>query len=232
MGKKARHRDNVAFQDYHQDSNKVYKRQVKEMKPNIEAYEKAKVAAVERAAASGNLEVVETEDGELVAVDKNGTFYSSADSTDFVGNKPEHAAVDRLVSDLRKAEESRMRKRRDRGKGDDDPDVTYINDKNKQFNQKLARFYNKVGIFFVMLRTFANVCISTLLRYGTVSKEALRCESNSMAHSRALISILPSSIVSQMSEGYILYYKIIHPAILPTTSLFARPCLPETLSPR
>ena len=154
MEKKARHRGNVAFQDYHQDSHKVYKRQMREMKVDTEAYERSKVVAVEKAAASGNLEVVETEDGELVAVDKNGTFYSTADSTDFVGNKPERAAVDRLVSDLRKAEESRMRKRRDRGKGDDDPDVTYINDKNKQFNQKLARFYNKVGGFLSMLSTF------------------------------------------------------------------------------
>ena len=160
MDKKAKHRDNVAFQDYHQDSNKVYKRQMREMKPDVEAYEKAKMAAVDKAAASGNLEVVETEDGDLIAVDKHGTFYSSADSTDFVQNKPERTAIDRLVSDLRKAEESRMRKRRDRGKGDDDPDVTYINDKNKQFNQKLARFYNKVGgflLWLLLLLTFALV---------------------------------------------------------------------------
>ena len=165
MDKKERHREDVAFQDYRQDSRKVYKRQLREMKPDVEAYEKRKMEAVQKAALSGALEIVETDDGELVAVDKNGTFYSTADSTDFVENKPDRAAVDRLVTDLRKAEESRLRKRRDRGKGDEDGDVTYINDKNKvrfvfkpfqvrtgmlihtffqQFNQKLARFYNKV----------------------------------------------------------------------------------------
>ena len=131
MDKKAKHRDDVAFQDYRQDSRKVYKRQLRELKPDLEGYEKEKLAAIEKAARSGALEIVETDDGELVAVDKNGTFYSTADSTGFVENKPDRAAVDRLVTDLRKAEEARLKKRRDRGKGEEDGDVTYINDKVK-----------------------------------------------------------------------------------------------------
>ncbi|KAI9723276.1 MAG: pre-mRNA-splicing factor syf2 [Candelaria pacifica] len=143
MEKKERHREDVAFQDYRQDSRKVYKRQLRELKPDLEGYEKEKMAAVQKAAMSGCLDIVETDDGELVAVDKDGTFYSTADSTDFIENRPEKAAVDRLVTDLRKAEESRLKKRRDRGRAEDDGDVTYINDKNKQFNQKLSRFYNK-----------------------------------------------------------------------------------------
>ena len=143
MDKKAKHREDVAFQDYRQDSRKVYKRQLRELKPDLESYEREKMAAIEKAAKSGALEIVETDDGELVAVDKDGTFYSTADSTGFTENKPDRAAVDRLVTDLRKAEEARLKKRRDRGKDDEDGDVTYINDKNKQFNQKLARFYNK-----------------------------------------------------------------------------------------
>ncbi|GES59470.1 pre-mRNA-splicing factor syf2 [Aspergillus terreus] len=142
MEKKQRHRDDVAFQDYTQDARKVYKRQLREMKPDLENYEKEKMAAIERAAANGDLEIVETNDGEMIAVDKNGSFYSTADSVGFTENKPDRAAVDKLVADLRKAEEVRLKKRRDR-RGDDDGDVTYINEKNKQFNQKLARFYNK-----------------------------------------------------------------------------------------
>ncbi|KAK0511648.1 hypothetical protein JMJ35_006221 [Cladonia borealis] len=143
MEKKEKHREDVAFQDYTQDARKIYKRQLRELQPDLEGYEKEKAAAVQKAARSGGLEIVETDDGELVAVDRNGTFYSTADTTDFIENKPEKAAVDRLVNDLRKAEDTRLRKRRDRGKGEDDGDVTFINDKNKQFNQKLARFYNK-----------------------------------------------------------------------------------------
>ncbi|KAL8676228.1 MAG: hypothetical protein Q9224_007307 [Gallowayella concinna] len=143
MSKKEKHREDVAFQDYRQDAVKIYKRQLREMPTDMEGYERDKAAAVQKAAMSGGLEIVETEDGELAAVDKNGTFYSTADSTDFIENKPQRTAVDRLVSDIKKAEEVRLKKRRDRGKGEEEGDITYINDKNKQFNQKLARFYNK-----------------------------------------------------------------------------------------
>ncbi|KAL5001810.1 Pre-mRNA-splicing factor syf2 [Aspergillus recurvatus] len=143
MEKKQRHRDDVAFQDYTQDARKVYKRQLREMKPDLEGYENEKLAAIEKAAASGDLEIVETNDGEMIAVDKNGTFYSTADSIGFTESKPDRAAVDKLVADLRKAEEVRLKKRRERRGGEEDGDVTYINEKNKQFNQKLSRFYNK-----------------------------------------------------------------------------------------
>ncbi|KHN99455.1 mRNA splicing factor SYF2 [Metarhizium album ARSEF 1941] len=144
MKKKAAHRDNNAFSDAHQESNKIYKRQLKNITPDMERYEKQKMAAIEKAAASGGLDIVETENGELIAVDKDGSFYSTADTTTFSQNKPEKAAVDRLVADLRRAEEQRLKKRKERmAKNGDDGDVTYINEKNKQFNQKLARFYDK-----------------------------------------------------------------------------------------
>ena len=130
MAKKGKHREDVAFQDYRQDARKIYKRQLREMNPDMEKYEKQKAAAMQKAALSGGLEVVETDDGELVAVDKDGTFYSTADSTDFIENKPDKAAVDRLVSDIRKAEEVRLKKRRERGMDQEEGDVTYINDKN------------------------------------------------------------------------------------------------------
>lgn len=143
MAKKDRNREDVAFQDYRQDARKIYKRQLRDMKPDVEHYAKEKAEAVQRAAASGGLEIVENEEGELVAVDKDGVFYSTADSTGFVENKPEKAAVDRLVKGIQKAEEVRMKKRRERGMEQEEGDVTYINDKNKQFNQKLARLYNK-----------------------------------------------------------------------------------------
>lgn len=151
MEKKQRHRDNTAFQDYRQDARKIYKRQIRNMQPDLEGYEREKIVAVQKAAANGGLQIVEAENGELVAVDKNGSFYSTADSTDFAENKPNRAAVDRLVADLQKAEQTRLKKFRDRGRGEEEEDVTYINDKNKKFNQQLSRFYNKVcGFVFVV----------------------------------------------------------------------------------
>ena len=149
LKKKDAHRDDQAFQDYRQDSRKVYKRQLRNLAPDMEGYEREKMKAVEKAAASGGLEIVETDDGELVAVDKDGTFYSTADSTGFVEHKPPKEAVDRLVKDLQQAEDARLKKRKDRmGANGEDGDVTYINEKNKNFNNKLNRFYNKVCLIF------------------------------------------------------------------------------------
>lgn len=142
--KRAAHRDNNAFQDYAQESNKVYKRQMRNMNMDMEKYEKDKMAAIEKSAASGGLEIVEMENGELIAVDKDGSFYSTADTTTFNENKPDKSSVDRLVADMKRAEEQSLKKRKERmAKNGDDDDVTYINEQNKQFNQKLARFYDK-----------------------------------------------------------------------------------------
>ena len=152
MEKKARQRDNVAFQDYSSEAAKMYERQIKNLENmelkgeirNREEYEASKAALVEKAAQSGGLEIVEMEDGELVAVDKDGTFYSTSNSVDFVENRPKRENVDRLVKDMQKAEDARLKRRRDRlGVDANDGDITYINDKNKQFNQKLARFYDR-----------------------------------------------------------------------------------------
>ena len=172
--KKDAHRDDQAFQDYRQDSRKVYKRQIRNLPVDMEGYEKEKMKAVEKAAASGGLEIVETDDGELVAVDKDGTFYSTADSTGFVEHKPPKDAVDRLVKDLQQAEDARLKKRKERmAANGDDGDVTYINEKNKTFNQKLNRFYNKVhSAPFRSLKLMLTL-FSILQRFGIVSSVVL-----------------------------------------------------------
>ncbi|KAH0607510.1 uncharacterized protein H6S33_002544 [Morchella sextelata] len=131
--KKKKHVEDVAFQDYTQTARKIYKKQIRELKPDMESY------AADKAKLVRDGTIVETEDGELIAIDRDGEFYADADSLGFIDNKPSKQAVDRLVGDLRKAEDARMARR----KGGDEEDVTYINDKNKQFNQKLARYYNK-----------------------------------------------------------------------------------------
>jgi len=105
MAKKERARENVAFQDYSQEAGKIYKRQIGHMeKAGLEErkaqYEKQKNEAIDRAVQSGGLEIVETENGELIAVDKDGAFYSTADSTQFADS-----ALDELGAMDWKAEE-------------------------------------------------------------------------------------------------------------------------------
>lgn len=144
--KKDAHRDDNAFSDYRREASKVYERQLRNLgDPDLERYAAGKMRAVEEAARRGTLEIVETEDGEMVAVDKDGTFYGGgggglgglgmgADAiSSFADNKPDKKAVDRLVAEMKKAEEVAAKKRRERAaKNGDDADVTYINDKNSK----------------------------------------------------------------------------------------------------
>jgi pre-mRNA-splicing factor SYF2 len=181
QAKKKAHRDNVAFQDFSQDANKIYKRQVREMMPDVSNYEAEKMAAVERAAQSGGLEIVETEDGELIAVDKDGSFYSTKDSTDFVGNKPSKEKIDKLVGEIQKAEEVRLKKRKERSGKEEDGDVTYINDKNKQVSRtakrKLESRENMLTLCDNSLtKNSRGSTTSILRRSGTASSEVLLFE--------------------------------------------------------
>ena len=158
IGKKRDARDKNSFQDYASEAGKIYERQIAQMEKaarsgkdgngadlNREEYERQKRELIEKATRSGGLEVVELDSGETVAIDSNGTFYADVESVGFVEQKPKRENVDRLVADLRKAEEVRLKKRKDRRGADavEEGDVTYINDKNKQFNMKLARFYDR-----------------------------------------------------------------------------------------
>ncbi|EXJ70509.1 uncharacterized protein A1O5_06578 [Cladophialophora psammophila CBS 110553] len=144
-------RENNAFSDWSDEAARMYDRQIRELEKNSlkdghrsrEEYERQKAEILENAARTGGLEIVEMENGDLVAIDKDGRFYADHDSLGFVEQKPKRENVDRLVDDLRKAEEARFKKRRERGRDVDEGDVTYINDKNKQFNLKLARFYDR-----------------------------------------------------------------------------------------
>lgn len=151
MEQKRHARDNVHFQDYSSEAGKIYDKQIRDLEKasrkengkNREDYEAQKAEIIQNAARTGGLEIVELDNGELVAIDKDGRFYADNDSTGFVEQKPKRENVDRLVADLKKAEDIRMKKRKDRGREETDGDVTYINEKNKQFNLKLGRFYDR-----------------------------------------------------------------------------------------
>ena len=155
MREKKERREKNAFQDYSAEAGKIYERQVREMEKLggkegggkggrlKEEYVASKQELLEQAAHNGNLEIVELHNGEMVAIDQSGRFYADHDSTGFVEQRPKKENVDRLVDDLRKAEEVRLQKRRKRGAEGEEGDVSYINEKNKQFNMKLGRFYDR-----------------------------------------------------------------------------------------
>ncbi|KAI9203513.1 SYF2 splicing factor-domain-containing protein [Polychytrium aggregatum] len=119
-------RVDVGFTDYHQIAAKKYNKMISELKPNLQLYNEKK-ASSSQAAEDG-------EDGFFR--DANSLAYASADS------KPTPEAVDRLVRDVKKQEEKRAKFSRRRA-FDEDDDVTYINERNKRFNEKISRAYDK-----------------------------------------------------------------------------------------
>jgi len=151
MAQKKAAKENNSFQDYGAEAAKIYDRQIRELEKaaqkdggrNRDEYLRQKAELIEQAARSGGLEIVEMDNGELVAIDRDGRFYADQNNTGFVEQKPQKENVDRLVEDIRKAEEVRLKKRKERRGDVDEGDVTYINEKNKQFNLKLARFYDR-----------------------------------------------------------------------------------------
>lgn len=144
QAKKSRNRQNVAFQDYRGEANKVYKRQLKQMGgKDLEEYAKEKGEKLQRQVRMGLLRLVEEGD-EVYTVDSEGRINTPAEELYEHDHKPSKEAVDKLVDDLEKSERARLKARAARGiKDDDSGDVTYINEKNKHFNDKLNRFYNK-----------------------------------------------------------------------------------------
>ncbi|PSN73283.1 SYF2-domain-containing protein [Corynespora cassiicola Philippines] len=145
QAKKQRNRDNVAFNDWRGEANKVYKRQIRQMdKVDLESYAAQRAEKLQRQVEKGLLSLVENEDGEVYTVDKEGRINTPVDETYTFDHKPSKEALDKLVDDLEKGERARLKARAARGINDDDSgDVTYINQKNKQFNEKLSRFYNR-----------------------------------------------------------------------------------------
>ncbi|USP74477.1 hypothetical protein yc1106_01751 [Curvularia clavata] len=146
LKKKAKNREGVAFADYRNEANKVYKRQIGQMnKVDMEAYAEEKARKLQSQVSSGLLQLVETDAGEIYTVDSQGRINTPVEEAYSHDHKPSKEAVDRLVEDLEKSERARMKARAARGIRDEQDmgDVTYINQKNKQFNDKLARFYNR-----------------------------------------------------------------------------------------
>ncbi|CAG8533218.1 6812_t:CDS:2 [Funneliformis caledonium] len=135
--KKAKKSD-VAFTDYNQVAHKKYKRQINELKPDLVTYKEQKAAAV----ASSSL--VTTEDGQIVSVDTESNFYRDANSLQYasVDNQPTREAIDRVVADVNKTIAKREKSSRQKPVNEDD-DITYINERNRRFNEKIGRFYDK-----------------------------------------------------------------------------------------
>ncbi|OZJ03521.1 hypothetical protein BZG36_03426 [Bifiguratus adelaidae] len=121
-------RAEVGFTDYNQLAHRKYERLTREMKPDIQTYNEMKKFIESGAAGSEALESWKAGVNALGIVDPS--------------DKPPAEAIDRLVNDTKKQEETRLNRSRKRAERGDD-DISWINEKNRIFNKKVARFYDK-----------------------------------------------------------------------------------------
>lgn len=107
----------IGFSDFEQATIRQYSRLVKDIKPNMAEYEKAKE-------------------------ELGDAFYAGRNTIVHGLHKDTPEAVDRMVQDLHKQIEKREKYSR-RRRHDDDADIDYINERNMRFNKKLDRFYGE-----------------------------------------------------------------------------------------
>ncbi|XP_056374871.1 pre-mRNA-splicing factor SYF2 [Hyla sarda] len=115
--KKKKRNPDVGFSDYAAAQLRQYQRLTKQIRPDMEEYERER--------------------------EKQGeSFYPTCDSLYHGTHVPSKDGVDRMVSDLEKQIEKREKYSRRRAYNDD-ADIDYINERNAKFNKKAERFYGK-----------------------------------------------------------------------------------------
>ncbi|KAI9464083.1 mRNA splicing factor SYF2 [Lactarius psammicola] len=118
LARKARRAD-FEFHDDSHAARRKYKKDVDKLKPDLEAYNRQKETAM--GLAPGTLS-------------QNGLLYAD--------NKPSDEAIDRVIGKINQDIDKRRKFSRKRP-NEDSGDVTYINEKNRIFNKKIARYYDK-----------------------------------------------------------------------------------------
>ncbi|TRZ13680.1 hypothetical protein HGM15179_013410 [Zosterops borbonicus] len=115
--KKRKKNPDLGFSDYAAAQLRQYQRLTRQLKPDLEQYEKLKEQYGE-------------------------ALYPTPDSLLHGTHVPSKEGVDRIVADLEKQMEKRKKYSR-RRPYNDDAIIDYINERNSKFNQKAVRFYGK-----------------------------------------------------------------------------------------
>lgn len=115
--KKKRKNPDLGFSDYAAAQLRQYHRLTKQIKPDMETYERLR--------------------------EKHGEeFFPTSNSLLHGTHVPSTEEIDRMVVDLEKQIEKRDKYSR-RRPYNDDADIDYINERNAKFNKKAERFYGK-----------------------------------------------------------------------------------------
>ncbi|TFY82514.1 hypothetical protein EWM64_g1497 [Hericium alpestre] len=159
--KKARKARRADF-EFHDDAHAArrrYKKDLDLLKPNFAEYNKQKEIAMglapgtlSKAGASSSSaltafdptqgsssQLVPTSQQQQLAAEN---LYRDANSLLYADNKPNEDAIDRVVAKINRDVDKKRKFSRKRA-NEDEGDITYINERNRVFNKKIARYYDK-----------------------------------------------------------------------------------------
>ncbi|KAJ9125309.1 hypothetical protein QFC22_000266 [Naganishia vaughanmartiniae] len=136
------------FNDEAAGFERRYLRDTSQLKVNMTAYRKQKEVALGLPA--GTLVPVEVKSNAVAsssskAAAGTGEAYGEANSLSYAKDRPSDDAIDNVMSDMNAAYDRKNKAAKKRRTADEDEqgDVTYINQRNKVFNQKINRFFDK-----------------------------------------------------------------------------------------
>jgi pre-mRNA-splicing factor SYF2 len=148
----------TAFSDDSHAARRKYKKEVDKLKPDLEAYNKQKEAAMGLAPGTlsqngpstfslttfdpteaSSSQMVPTAHQQQMAAE---SLYRDANSLLYADNKPSDEAIDRVIGKINQDIDKRRKFSRKRP-NEDTGDITYINEKNRIFNKKIARYFDK-----------------------------------------------------------------------------------------
>ncbi|SJL10544.1 uncharacterized protein ARMOST_13931 [Armillaria ostoyae] len=149
--KKARKARRADF-EFHDDAHAARRRYKKELdliKPDLAAYNKQKEIAM--GLAPGTLTSFDPKNGSMSTAVVPTTLeqqlahdnlYRDANTLMYGDSKPSEDAIDRVVSKINKDIDKKSKFSRKRP-NEEEGDITYINEANRVFNKKIARYYDK-----------------------------------------------------------------------------------------
>ncbi|KAM5536815.1 hypothetical protein V8D89_009533 [Ganoderma adspersum] len=157
LARKARRAD-FSFNDDADAARRKYKKDLDFIKPDLETYNRQKEIALGLAAGtlaksgqgSGSSAVTAFDPSSSALVGPSSlqqqlaaeSLYRDANSLLYADNKPSEDAVDRVISKINKDVDKKSKFSRKRH-NEDEGDITYINERNRVFNKKIARYYDK-----------------------------------------------------------------------------------------
>ncbi|KAI0705468.1 SYF2-domain-containing protein [Earliella scabrosa] len=161
QARKARRAD-FSFNDDADAARRKYKKDLDFIKPDLETYNRQKEVALGLAAGTLSKPGAASGSSAVTAFDPSGgalqagcvaptslqqqlaaeSLYRDANSLLYADSKPSEEAIDRVISKINKDVDKKSKFSRKRH-NEDEGDITYINERNKVFNKKIARYYDK-----------------------------------------------------------------------------------------